>query len=132
MSTPARTGRLALAVVALAIVLAACGGSDAAPGGSSTTSPPVTTAEGGPAPAPEDTTPTTVAPRSETCLSLASKAVELLADTRRTMRGIVGPSAEDEERLRAEGQAILDEARALECPIPASVEQFLSGDVVSG
>jgi excisionase family DNA binding protein len=108
--------RRTVGAVVLMVVLTACGGGE---GGDSETQFPSETSST----APSTTTSTTQAKPSATaagatCADLAAKAVQLVKDYRATMRGIAGPTREDEAKLRARELALRAEARSLGCPVP--------------
>ncbi len=107
----------------LMVALTACGGAD---GGDSETKVPTETSStttSTPQAQPSGTA-TTAAVTS--CADLAAKALRLAQEARGTMRGIAGPTPEDEARLRARERALRAEARRLGCPVPPG----LSSDYV--
>jgi len=118
-----KTARASVGAVMLIVALTACGGAD---GEDSETNVPtetsVTTAST-PLAKPSNTATTAAA---AACADLAAKALRLAQDSRATMRGIAGPSPEDEAKLRAREQALRTEARRLGCPVPPA----LSSDYV--
>lgn len=71
-------------------------------------------------------TTATTAAAADSCVGLAAKAAGLAGDFRATMRGITGPTPEDEAKLRAREQGLRAEARRLGCPVPPG----LSSDYV--
>lgn len=122
-SSVRRTVRATVGAVVLMVALTACGGGD---GGESETQVPTETSstttstlEGKPS------DPGTTAAAAN-CADLAAKAVRLAQDARATMRGIAGPTPEDEAKLRAREQALRAEARRRGCPVPPG----LSSDYV--
>ncbi|MDP9020332.1 MAG: hypothetical protein M3N25_05965 [Actinomycetota bacterium] len=125
-TTTVRTPRAVPAILAAAmlmVVLSACGGVDDED--SESKAPPETpsTTTSAPQEQPSNTVTTTA---GTSCLELAAEARQLAQDARGTMRGIAGPSPEDEAELQARGEALLAEARRLGCPVPPG----LSADYV--
>lgn len=115
----------AIAVLALALVLAACGqvtGNDQLPGDTSDTSSsvPTTTATTAAATTTTARPTTTAAP----CLSISGEALKLLRDYNRDVRGIAGA---DEARYRADARALADKARRLGCPVPSAIANWPAG-----
>jgi len=102
----------------LVVALAGCGGAD---GPDSETEVPNETSSTTTSTVNVQPSNTATTAAAASCLDLAAKAVRLAQDARATMRGIVGPSAEDEAKLRARGQALRAEARRLGCPVPAGL-----------
>jgi len=77
---------------------------------------------GGPATTATTAGPVTTAGR--TCLSILNDGTTLARNFRNESRGVAGPP--DEARFRASAQALVDEAKRLNCPIPDAVKQFLA------
>ena len=117
-TAPAPRSVRAILVAVMLMALAACGGGDGS--GSETEAPTDTSSTTTSAPRPQPSNTATTA-AATSCVDLAAKAVRLAQDARATMRGIAGPTPEDEARLRARGQALRAEARRLGCPVPAGL-----------
>lgn len=118
-ATTVRTPRAVLATLAAAmlmVVMSACGGVDGED--SESKAPPETSSTTSSAPPQEQPSNTVTTTAGTSCLELAAKARQLAQDARGTMRGIAGPSPEDEAELQARGEALLAEARRLGCPVP--------------
>ena len=99
--------RAVLAAVIVVLGLTACGdGADDGEGGQS----------------PTTITSVVVTTAGKSCSSLSVEALKLNTDYARDVRGIAGA---DEAEYNRRAQALLDEARALGCPVPPGVEDFL-------
>ena len=118
-TVPAPRGvRATLMALILMVALTACGGGDRSGSETEVPSDTSSTTTSAPAPQPSNTATTAAA---TSCADVAAKALRLAQDARATMRGIAGPTPEDEARLRARGQALRAEARRLGCPVPAGL-----------
>lgn len=114
ISSVRRTVGWTIAVVWI-VASTACGGGDG--GDSETQVPSETSSTTTSAVQAKPNEPATTAAGAN-CADLAAKAVRLAQDARATMRGIAGPTPEDEAKLRAREQALRADARRLGCPVP--------------
>lgn len=123
--TTARRSTTVRATVAamMVVALTACGGVD---GGDSETKVPTDTSSTTMSISPTQPNKTVTTAAAASCADLGAKALRLAQDARATMRGIRGPTPEEEAKLRAREQALRAEARRLGCPVPPA----LSSDYV--